>query len=200
MDKEAIKEAHPKIKMFLVPLGVEKHLMKWGVPAEKIISHDWGDSTYLDGLLFIAQQAQHFSGRSLFLNRTLWASWVIIGKHKRIYFSGDSGYHPVFKTIGEKYGPFDMTFLDCAQYNKAWKTLHMFPEEAVQAHIELRGKTLMPLHWGTFRLSNHDWYDPVERLVKAAEEHGVSVITPVHGKRVVYDEIMPDSSWWVEHK
>ncbi len=113
-----------------------------------------------------------------------------------IFFSGDSGYFEGFKQIGRKYGPFDMTFLECGAYNTAWHPVHMFPEETVQAHLDLKGALLHPIHWATFNLALHPWYKPMERLTAAAEKAGIKTVTPVVGATTVSGEPLTTSKWW----
>ncbi len=75
----------------------------------------------------------------------------------------------------------------------------MFPEQAVQAHLDLKGKVLLPIHWGTFKLSYHDWFEPAERMVSAANQANVKFITPVAGE-VVSPEDHENKYWWREFK
>ena len=149
--------------------------------------------------MVIATPAQHFSGRGLTdRNETLWASWVIITPFHKLFFSGDSGYFEGFKQVGDKYGPFDMTFIECGAYGKSWPKLHMFPEQTVQAHLDLKGIVLHPIHWGTFNLALHPWYEPMERLSTAANLNNVRIATPVVGDTTVYDMKIPTARWWEE--
>ncbi len=82
----------------------------------------------------------------------------------RIFFSGDSGYFDGFKRIGEQYGPFDLTLMETGAYNAEWPHVHMQPEQTLQAHIDLKGRWLLPIHNGTFDLSMHAWYEPFDRI------------------------------------
>ena len=72
----------------------------------------------------------------------------------------------------------------------------MMPEEAVQAHIDLRGQLLMPIHWAAFKLSIHPWQEPVERILNKAEALKVRVTTPMIGEPIVLGEAIPCSKWW----
>jgi len=193
-----IEKIHPKVKQFITPLLVGAELEKMGVPREKIIELDWWEeATPFDNFLIAFTPAQHFSGRSLFdRDETLWGSYVIQGPHHKIYFSGDSGYFKGFKEIGAKYGPFDYTFMECGAYNEKWRFVHMFPEETVQAHIDLKGKFLHPIHWGTFNLALHSWYDPMVRVAKAADNLGVQLSTPIVGETITIDENLVTEKWW----
>src|SRR5471030_3475186 len=118
LDYQAVLKLADKTKYFLTPLGVGDTLIKWGIDASKIRQLDWWQGTEVDGIQFIATPSQHFSGRGLFDgNSTLWASWVMIEGHTRIFFSGDTGYFDGFKHIGEQYGPFDLTLMETGAYN-----------------------------------------------------------------------------------
>ena len=198
LNKYSLRQLQSKTRQFIVPLRVGDRLADWGIPREKIVELDWWEEMYLDGKLRIAATpAQHFSGRGLTdRNKTLWASWVVTGPHHNIFFSGDSGYFEGFKQIGRKYGPFDMTFLECGAYNEAWHPVHMFPEETVQAHLDLGGGLLHPIHWATFNLSLHAWYEPMERLAAAAEKAGIQAVTPIVGTTTVFGRPVTTSKWW----
>ena len=147
--------------------------------------------------MIAATPAQHFSGRGINdRNKTLWASWVIQTPFHNLFFSGDSGYFGGFKQIGEKYGPFDMTFIECGAYGEGWPKVHMFPEQTVQAHLDLKGDVLHPIHWGTFNLALHPWYEPMERLTAAAHSKNVKIATPIVGETTVYGGNIPVARWW----
>jgi L-ascorbate metabolism protein UlaG (beta-lactamase superfamily) len=197
LDYQTIKELKGKTRFFYVPVGVGDHLRRWGVENHQIIERDWWEQASDGSLIFIATPAQHFSGRGLTdRNKTLWASWVILGSRHRVFFGGDSGYFSGFKTIGDKYGPFDITMLESGAYNEAWPDIHMLPEQTVQAHIDLQGKLLLPIHWAKFNLSLHPWQEPIERLTKQARVKNVHVVTPKIGQSFVAEHNVPDSPWW----
>jgi L-ascorbate metabolism protein UlaG (beta-lactamase superfamily) len=198
LDKAAIQQLRDKVKVFAVPLAVGARLEKWGIPQWKIIELDWWEECRLDeNLMVAATPAQHFSGRGITdRNKTLWASWVILTPFHRLFFSGDSGFFNGFKKVGDKYGPFDMTFIECGAYGTAWPKVHMFPEQTVQAHLDLRGRLLQPIHWGTFNLALHPWYEPMERLVAAAADSRVDIATPVVGETVIYGKTAGTQRWW----
>lgn len=200
LDYQSIKELAPKTKKFVVPLGVGEHLIEWGISDKKIIERDWWQQARIDGnLSLIATPAQHFSGRGL-LNRntTLWSSWVIKNEKHRIYFSGDTGMFDEFKKIGDKYGPFDATLLHVGAYSENWPAVHMTPEEAVQAHKDLKGKFFIPIHWGTFSLAFHGWDEPAERLMKSAISEKLKYAIPLPGQTISQFITSPIITWWRE--
>jgi len=197
LDHAAIVQLGAKTRHFLTPLGVGDRLIQWGIAAEKVRQLCWWESTGIDTLQFVATPAQHFSGRSLRdRDQTLWASWTILTPDLRIFFSGDSGYFSGFKEIGEQYGPFDLTLIETGAYDKLWPDVHMQPEESLQAHLDLRGKYLLPIHNGTFDLSMHAWYEPFERIVSLANLHGVRISTPQMGEAVDMNEPQTGRRWW----
>ncbi|MNR12959.1 hypothetical protein D3C85_1293370 [compost metagenome] len=74
----------------------------------------------------------------------------------------------------------------------------MFPEQTVQAAIDLRAKVLLPVHWGKFTLATHDWNEPIIRAVKKAEEDGLSITTPILGEPLVLDKSYPSTRWYLD--
>lgn len=202
LDYNTILKIHKKVKKFIVPLAVGIYLEKWGVAPYKIVELDWMQNIVLNKINFIATPAQHYSGRGPFSNyKTLWSSWVIITKKYRIFFSGDSGYNEkIFKKIGNQFGPFDVTLIECGQYINGLKQIHMLPEQALQAHLDVKGKVMIPIHWGAYNLANHDWYEPVERAVKGALKHNIIVATPQIGETYKYGKKIPTVKWWNKYK
>jgi len=198
LDYGSIKKLKGKVTMFYVPLGVGAHLLEWGIPSDRIIELDWWQEAGFEDLTFTCTPAQHFSGRGLSdRSNTLWSSWVIQSASESIFFSGDSGYGPHFKEIGDKFGPFDFAMLECGQYNKLWSEIHMIPEETAQAALDVNAKMIMPIHWGAFKLSMHSWTDPVERITVKAQELYVNMIIAKIGEEIqISNNLTMDSSWW----
>ncbi|MBV8464626.1 MAG: MBL fold metallo-hydrolase [Burkholderiales bacterium] len=197
LDHGAILQLAGKVEYFLTPKGVGDILISWGVAGEKVRQLDWWEETEVAGIQFAATPSQHFSGRGLFDgNRTLWASWVIMTDTARIFFSGDSGYFAGFRRIGEQYGPFDLTLMETGAYDENWPGVHMQPEETLQAHIDLRGQRLLPIHNGTFDLAFHAWQDPFERIAALAAAAKVPLVTPRMGEAVAIQDDQYHPHWW----
>jgi L-ascorbate metabolism protein UlaG (beta-lactamase superfamily) len=198
LNKYSVQRLIEKSNKFIVPLEVDGWLVDWGVPRDKIVELDWWQEYRLDqNVMIAATPAQHFSGRGITdRNKTLWASWVIQTPFHKLFFSGDSGYFEGFKQIGDKYGPFDMTFIECGAYGKGWPKVHMFTEQTVQAHLDLKGNVLHPIHWGTFNLALHPWYEPMVRLTAAANLKNVKTATPIAGETTVYGSSISSTKWW----
>ncbi|MFM0094374.1 MBL fold metallo-hydrolase [Paraburkholderia nemoris] len=199
LDRETVLALAAKTGVFLTPLGVGDRLIEWGIEASKIRQFDWWQGVEIDGLAFTATPAQHFSGRSLFDgNSTLWASWVIVDDALRVFFSGDTGYFDGFKAIGERLGPFDVTLLETGAYDAQWPYVHMQPDETVQAHVDLRGRWLVPVHNGTFDLAMHRWQEPYERVIGLTAARGIPLSTPRMGERLDLASPHRGEKWWRE--
>ncbi|MFQ3322900.1 MAG: L-ascorbate metabolism protein UlaG (beta-lactamase superfamily) [Pseudomonadales bacterium] len=197
LDKQTIKKLSSKTKQFLVPLGVGKYLKEWGVASDKVNELDWWQNIALDEIKFTATPAQHFSGRGLSnRNETLWASWVITTPTHNIFYSGDGGYFDGFKKIGEVLGPFNLAILENGAYDENWPSVHMMPEQTIQAHKDLNADVLLPVHNSTFDLAFHPWYDPLEKLSALAQEQNISLATPVIGQPYLLDSEVPAEHWW----
>jgi L-ascorbate metabolism protein UlaG (beta-lactamase superfamily) len=183
---------------FHVPLGIGAHLERWGVPSAQIHEYEWWQERPLRGVRIVSTPARHYSGRALNRNSTLWTSWSVIGTRHRFYISGDTGYADHFRAIGEKLGPFDLSFIKVGAYGPGapWADIHMSAEDAVQAHLDVRAKRMVPVHWGTFNLAFHSWDEPIRRTVTAARAHAVDVVTPRVGEFVDADRPFTSIAWW----
>ncbi|WP_156790388.1 MULTISPECIES: MBL fold metallo-hydrolase [unclassified Alcanivorax] len=197
LDRDSVLALDHKVSTFLVPLKVGNHLRRWGIADDKIVELDWWQSHHIGSLQFTATPAQHFSGRSLGdRDNTLWASWAIQGQGGNIFFSGDSGYFDGFREIGERLGPFDLTLIETGAYNLLWRKIHMLPEQSVQAHMDLRGRAMLPIHNSTFDLALHDWFEPLERATAAAQKNNIHLLTPIIGAPVMVKQPRQTPPWW----
>jgi L-ascorbate metabolism protein UlaG (beta-lactamase superfamily) len=199
LDRDSIIALQGKADYFVVPLRVGDHLRRWGIDDSRIIELNWWEHTDLGSIRLTATPARHFSGRGLLdRDRTLWASWVIRGGQANLFFSGDSGYFDGFRTIGRRLGPFDVTMIEAGAYNPAWAAIHMLPEHSLQAHLDLAGQLMLPIHNSTFDLSNHDWFEPLEALDDLAIRHDVPLLTPMFGEPVSLNSPAAFHAWWRE--
>ncbi|WP_378956701.1 MBL fold metallo-hydrolase [Pelosinus sp. sgz500959] len=200
MDYHSIMAIKDKVHRFCVPHGVGTWLRRWGIANEKITELSYGETLCDAELTFTCTPNQHFSGRGLFdRNKTLWCSWVITSKKVNVFFSGDGAYGPHFKEIGDQYGPFDLTLMECGQAIEFSRQIHMTPEKVVRAQIDLQGQLMLPIHWGMFSQSNTEWTHQVERLLREAEMRTIKVATPIIGEIVTIGaEKYPCASWWKE--
>ncbi|MES2848951.1 MAG: MBL fold metallo-hydrolase [Bacteroidota bacterium] len=198
LDYKVMKSIRPKVKKVITGLGTGEHLEKWGFSKEIILEKDWNEFIQLeDGFSVTITAARHFAGRTFKRNTALWVSFVLQTPHHKIFIGGDGGYDTHFKKIGDHHGPFDLAILECGQYDKSWKYIHMMPEEVVAAAQHLQAKKLLAVHWGKFTLANHTWKDPIERVSKAARENDVLLLTPMIGEKANINATQNTfSSWW----
>ncbi len=171
---------HPR---FFVPLGIKSWMNARGI--HDVVELDWWDRATLGDLTVVCTPAQHSSGRGLDdQNRRLWSSWVIEGAGKRVFFGGDTGYYPGLKEIGDRLGPFDLTLIPIGGYSdyRRHHPNHLNPEEAVQLLDDLRGRLMIPMHWGTFDFNREPPSEPPERLLREAlrrgDEERIAILSP----------------------
>lgn len=183
-----------KAGRFIVPLGVRARLQSWGVPSEKIMELAWGDSTVVGAVTLTAEPTQHYTSRWMNdRNKTLWASFVLAGS-KRLYWSGDTGYAQHFRDIGQKYGGFDIAFMEIDAANSGWPKTHMFVHQSIQAVLDLNAERMVPIHWGVFSLGRNPWYESIDRAVKGAEEKRIAMDVPRMGEK--YTDGFVGEKWW----
>lgn len=195
LDYNTFMQLKNRVKHIVTGLGVGAHLEKWGYPANQITELYWWESVTIDNFQITATPSRHFSGRTFKRNTTLWSSFVLKGS-KQIFLGGDSGYGTHFQKIGEEFGPFDFAILENGQYDALWNTVHMFPEEAVQAAKDLQAKHAIPVHSGKFALAKHPWYEPLARFSKEAKTQALKSLTPSVGQLLDLDNPAPPASWW----
>jgi L-ascorbate metabolism protein UlaG (beta-lactamase superfamily) len=197
LDYESIVAMRSWHNVFVVPLGLGAHLSRWGIPNERIIELDWWQSTGQGNIELVATPARHSSGRlAPASDHTLWAGFAIIGDQHRAWYSGDTSYHKDLADIGRRFGPFDVTLIEAGQYDAAWTDNHLGPELAVQAHMQVRGRAMVPVHWGLLKLAQHGWTEPIERVRVAARCHNVEVIAPRPGESIEPTEHPIFKQWW----
>ncbi|MFZ5444896.1 MAG: MBL fold metallo-hydrolase [Myxococcota bacterium] len=177
-------------------LGVGAHLEEMGIAAERITELDWGEAIEVKGLRITATPSQHFSGRGVKRNTTLWSSFVIETSRRKVFFSGDTGLTEQFRDIAAQHGPFELVMLEVGAFHPAWGTIHLGPDNALEAFRMLGGGTLLPVHWGTFNLALHAWDEPAERLVERAGKEGLRVLTPRLGEVVEPSRVEGPTPWW----
>jgi L-ascorbate metabolism protein UlaG (beta-lactamase superfamily) len=199
LDYDTIKKLQPKIKTVITGLGTGQHFERWGFKKEMVIEKNWNENVVLSaGFSVTVLPARHFSGRSFSRNNALWVSFALQTPTQKIYIGGDSGYDFHFKEIGKTHGPFNLAILECGQYDKSWKYIHMMPEEVVQAAQDLQAKNLLAVHWGKFALANHTWDDSITRVYKAAHQNNMPLLTPMIGEKLKTDGDQQFSKWWEE--
>lgn len=150
---------------YLVP----SRLSRWfhSIGCQKVHECGWWDALELLGLHFDFVPSYHWSGRTLIdANKTLWGGWIVSDGGQKLYFAGDSAYFSGFKLIGERYPGIDLALMPVGTYEPRWtmQSSHVTPEEAGQAFLDVGARIMVPMHWGTFRLSIEPAYEPPRRL------------------------------------
>ncbi|HYW56408.1 MAG TPA: MBL fold metallo-hydrolase [Polaromonas sp.] len=197
LDRATIEALALKVNRYFVPTGVGARLQTMLVPAARIQEFGWWDSGTHAGVQLTATPSQHFSGRTLTdRNSTLWASWVIQSGEERIFYSGDTGYFPGFKEIGERFPGIDLALMENGAYDPYWPAVHMTPEESIRAFQDLKAKTLYGVHNSTFDLAFHPWREPMDRLAALAAQNRIDLATPVIGEVLTLGKPRSNELWW----
>jgi L-ascorbate metabolism protein UlaG (beta-lactamase superfamily) len=197
LDYKTVTGLKPKIDKIICSLGTGAHLEHWGFTPASFIEKDWNETIDMgDGFSAFTTPARHFSGRSLWRNKSMWASYVFQTPNHKIFIGGDSGYDSHFAEIGKKFGPFDLAILENGQYNESWKYIHMMPEEVIKAAIDLDARKLLPVHSGKFALSIHSWDEPLSRIT-AVPNQELKIVTPMIGETLDLDDTeQVFTKWW----
>jgi N-acyl-phosphatidylethanolamine-hydrolysing phospholipase D len=161
-----LTELQPEIE-WCVPLRLGQLLRRLG--ASRVQEFDWWEGRQIAGAEVTATPAQHFSARGVHdRNCTLWCGFAVRVGRRAAYFAGDTALHPEFGQIGRRLGPFDVQLLPVGAYQPRWfmRVVHMNPEEGVRAFQEVTagagnsGGVMLPIHWGTFKLTDEPMDEP----------------------------------------
>ena len=199
LDVATVRQLANRKLVWLVPLGVGAHLEHWGIAARNIRELDWWDAHTIKGVTITATPSRHFSGRSVTFgdrNATLWAGWAWKGPKRSLFYSGDTALHFAFKEIGNRLGPFDLTLMEIGAYDQLWADVHLGPEQALLAHQMVKGRVMIPIHWGLFDLGLHGWTEPGERVLVAAQKLNVSLAINPPGHSFDIAQQPNAKRWW----
>jgi N-acyl-phosphatidylethanolamine-hydrolysing phospholipase D len=183
LDKRTVKwlARHRSEAIWVTPLKLGAYLRGWGV--QHVVELDWWETGDVHGVTVTPTPARHFSARRLGdRNSTLWSGYALRVAGRRIYFAGDTAYHPEFGTIGDRHGPFDLALIPIGAYDPRWfmRVVHVNPEEAVQAYEDVRtahpeapAPLMLAIHWGTFRLTSEPMDEPPRGTEQRWRERGL---------------------------
>lgn len=190
LDKSTIAHFRNQSTGFIVPKGVAGTLHNWGIPHSRICELELNESVTHNGITFTTAPVKQSSNSGLFgCQKTMFVSWIIQGMTQKIFYSCDSGYGDHFKDIGDTHGPFDVTFIENGQYDDSWRDLHMRPIETIQAHLDLNGNLLVPIHWGVVDLANHHLNDSIIETETIAMNWEIPVHVPKTGEINTLDRL-----------
>ena len=197
LDYKTICLLRNRVGKIITGLGTGAHFERWNYREDQIMEFDWYEKAVLsEGIEVTVLPARHFSGRGFKRNQSLWASFSLQLPSMKLYLGGDSGYDDHFSQIGEAYGPFDLAVLECGQYDKNWKYIHMLPHQVMPAARALNAKKVLPVHWSKFTLANHTWDEPVTELLKSVKENDPEILTPMIGQKVDLKNPVGMVEWW----
>ena len=197
LDRSTVRALARTGAAFLTSLGVGARLEAWGVPAERVTELDWWEAARVRELTITAAPAQHFSGRGIRdRNTTLWSSFHLRGPGHSVFYGADSGLTPEFAEIGRRLGPFDLVALEVGAFHPSWSDVHLGPEGALAARTLLGSGTLLPIHWGTFKLAVHPWAEPAEVVYRDSPAAGVRLVAPRVGEPVEPARVEVVDPWW----
>ena len=197
LDMDTVRHLARGGSHFYVGLGVGAHLQRWAVPEAQIHEMDWWEQLSIKGVVIHCTPARHYSGRKSMDNSTLWSSWMIKGPRHSAWYSGDTGYAGHFKEIRERLGAPELALIKIGAYGDTWLDIHMHPEAAVQAHLDVGATTLLPVHWATFNLAYHDWAEPAVRTAAAARAKGVQLVAPRVGEKFEFGVPFVNRAWYL---
>ena len=186
-DMRTIRKFPFKDAKVLLPLRLGKYFTR--NKYKDVNEMDWYDEIKINEVLKVTLvPAVHWSKRSLTdTNKTLWGNFLIEYKNKKILFACDTGVGNIYKELGEKYGPIDLTFINIGAYNfyplspnKDKSSYHTNPEEALSIARDLKSKKVLGMHWGTFVLSLEPIMEPPVRFKDNAEKYGPIDLTLIN--------------------
>ena len=189
LDLPSLRELEAKGQgktLFYTPLGTGELLE--GEKLHNVKEFDWWEEATFKDLKIAFVPAQHWTKRTpCDTNQSLWGGWFIQDQQWKFLYTGDTGYSKDFQDIHAKYGDMDVTMLPLGAYEPRWfmKQQHINPEEAVQIHRDLHSKVSIPVHWGTFRLSDEAMTQPIlelQKLIEANKKEALEFRVPKHGE------------------
>ena len=191
LDTKSIKFLKERFNPFFISgPGYEDYLNSIGI--SKHIVLDWWENYQIEGIKITSLPVQHWSKRTPFNDdKMLWCSFLIEHGDRKYYWVGDSGYYEGYKEIGEKFGPIDVLFVPVGAYEPRWfmKPYHVNPEEAVQVARDVRAKNFIPIHWGTFDLTDEPLWLPIKHLKEIYKDESNSKLRLLkHGGHFILNE------------
>ena len=172
LDEWTVERLPPGMAWF-VPLGLADWFRERG--REQVVELDWWQSARHGRWTVTCLPSQHWTRRwGQGQNRVLWCSWLLDSGERRYYFAGDSGYFPGFAEFGRRFGPIDVAMLPIGAYEPRWfmHYQHLDPAEAWRAFRDLGARWMLPMHWGTFDLTDEPLDLPPRELSRAVESAG----------------------------
>ena len=188
LDKKSVRlicEQSPNI-VVLCGLGVDDLIKKW-LPNTKVIGMAWYQQLKVNSMKFTFMQSQHWGKRSAKDGgRRLWGAFVVESYSKTLYYSGDTGYGDHFKEINNLFGKIDYALIGIGAYKPRWimERNHISPSEALDAAVDMNAGIVIPMHYGTFNLSDEPLSDPPKVFREEAIRRNINFYIPNIGERM----------------
>lgn len=197
MHVASIRKLYGKDTTILVPVGLKRAMVRKGF--SRCHEMEWWEELIIDKVKFTFVPTQHWTRRTPFdTNSSHWGGFVMEealahpedGSQRTVYFAGDSGYFPGFTEIGSRFD-IDITLMPIGAYEPEWfmTSQHVTPEEAIQAFVDLQAKTMIPMHYGTFRLADDTAREALDRLEEERINRGIpeeAIRILLHGETLRY--------------
>lgn len=198
LDMLTVQALRERTARVICPLGVGAHLEYWGFDPDVITELDWGDSVALPSKgRLTCVPGQHFSGRTMQRNTTLWCGFILQLADLCLYFTGDGGYGRHFRQIATSFPRIDLAVVEDGQYNTDWASIHLMPPAWKSAVSELRPRCVMPCHNSKYDLSRHTWKAPLEAALENAHALSLALSTPLIGQPVAMERPNVETGpWW----
>lgn len=179
LDMATLRALHTRhAPLIITPLGNDT-IVHRTIPSARIKAGDWGDRFEIAaGIQVAIVPAVHWSSRTMRDRRmALWGGFMLRAGGRLIYFAGDTGYGSgnIFRTLRATFGPTDVAILPIGAYDPRWfmAAQHADPDEAIRIMLDLDARAAIGVHWGTFKLTDEAWDDPILRLNAGLARDGI---------------------------
>lgn len=166
-----------RVRHIICPLGVGAHLERWGTEGITLTESDWDESIPIsEGWQLHCLPSQHFSGRGLNRNNTLWASYLLESPYGNIFMGCDGGYGPHFKEIGTRFTTIDLAIIENGQYDEQWRNIHILPRLLGIAVKDLGARQVITIHHSKYAMAHHVWDEPLRNEQEASQAYKFPLI------------------------
>lgn len=178
LPKDAVVVCAQNLSDLLLPCGYRQ-----------VVELGWGEQFTHRGVTVTAVPVRHWGTRALIPDDRGFTGFVIESQAGTVFFPGDTAYFPGFAEYGSRY-EIHVALLPIGAYSPpAFRRVHMNPEDALQAFVDLRARYLVPIHWGTFVVSYEPIDEPPQWLRRLASRRALSdrVVVLQHGETRLFD-------------
>jgi L-ascorbate metabolism protein UlaG (beta-lactamase superfamily) len=168
----------PSLKQ--LPKGPRTAVLPWGMGElakglgfSQVVELQWYETfSYKDWKVTLTP-CKHWGARNIHDEHRGFGGFLIEHQGRRLYHAGDSAYSDCFKEIGKRLLPEIAMLPIGAYYPDSFRHVHMGPDEALQVFKEIGAKYMIPMHYGTFKLSFEAMDEPPRWLKELAQREGL---------------------------